>query len=420
VTGLPNRTLYRDRLRQAISAAESSGEKLAVLALNVNRFRTVYDSFGQAGSDRFLQLLAQRLSSCIEKSDTLARDAHDNFFALLHNVNGGRRLNIVLQRMLAGAQGPWELDGKEFASGVSIGVAIWPDDGADGEELMQSADWALREARAEGGGTIAYFDPRTGERTKHRAKLEADLRRALKADEFVVHYQPQVDLRSGEVVGLEALVRWQHPERGLIPPSEFIPLAEETGLIAELDLLVLQHACGEVKELSHCLAKPLRLAINISAAHLRRSDVAEVVAAITSEAGFDRRCLEVEVTETSILSDITAAEHSLRVLRDEGISVALDDFGTGYSSLSHLRQLSIHQLKIDRSFVMNLPDDREAGIIATTVLALAQTLGFGVVAEGIETDAQLRFLVEAGCTTGQGYLFGRPAPAARWLERWGR
>ena len=417
LTGLPNRTLYRDRLSQAISLAERSATRLAVVALNIDRFRTISDNLGRRKADRFLQLFGERLDGCLGEPNTLARDAHDQFLAMLRNVEGEHGVGVALELLLKTARGPWRLDEHEFPASVSAGVALWPDDGSDAEELMQNANWALRKAQAAGGGAAVFFDPDTGELAKTRAELEAELRRALQADEFVVHYQPQVDMESGKVKGFEALVRWQHPERGLVPPFDFIPVAEECGLIADLDRLVLRHACRDVGSVSRDLGHPVRLAVNVSAAHLRQPDAADAISAIAADAGFDVSQLEVEVTETAILEDIASAERSLRELRALGATIALDDFGTGYSSLSHLHQLPIQRLKIDRSFVMNLPEDGDAGVIATSVVALAHALHYGVVAEGVETEAQVRFLLDAGCTTGQGYFFGRPLPIAEWEER---
>ena len=416
LTGLANRTLLRDRLRKAVAMTDHSGRKLAILALDVGRFRSVLDTFGQAGADRFLQLLAERLKASVRDQDTVARDAHDHFLILLVDPGQASRISDAVQRLMADCQGSWELDGQEFSVSVCVGVAVCPDDGNDADELIQRANWALRKAKAQGPGSAVFFDPEMTSRASEQLRLEAELRRALSEEQFVVHYQPQVNLESGETEGFEALARWQHPERGLLPPSEFIPLAEETGLIVELDRLVLKHACREVSGLSRRLHRSMKLAVNISAAHLCLPDLSKTVCEIASEAGFDLTELEVEVTETAILKDPTAAEHALRELREHGIMAALDDFGTGYSSLSHLQALPIRRLKIDRSFVMSVPKDKGACSIVASVVGLAHNLGCGVIAEGVETAAQLRFLQKEGCDAGQGYYFGRPGPIGEWAS----
>ena len=414
LTGLANRTLLRDRLRKATTLTKRPGRKLAVLALDVRHFRGVLDTFGQAGADHFLQLLAERLKASVRNQDTVARDAHDRFLILLAGLGQASTISDLVRRLMADCQGLWELDGQEFSVSLCVGVAVCPDDSSDADELIQRANWALRNAKAQGSGSAVFFDPEMTSRASERMRLETELRRALAEEQFVIHYQPQVNLESGETEGFEALARWQHPERGLVPPSEFIPLAEETGLIVELDRLVLKHACRDVVGLSGRLRRSMRLAVNISAVHLGLPDLSRAVCEIASEEGFDLANLEVEVTETAILRAPTAAEHALRELREHGIVAALDDFGTGYSSLSHLQRLPIQRLKIDRSFVMAVPEDKGACSIVASVVDLAHNLGCEVIAEGVETPTQLRFLQEEGCDAGQGYYFGRPGPIGGW------
>jgi len=417
LTGLANRALFRDRLRKATALSEASGRKLAVLALDVHGFRNILDTFGQADADRILQRLGERLKASVRSQDTVARDAHDRFHALLVDAGRMSKISHAVQRVMASCEGSWEHGGQEFYLSLCVGVAVCPDDGSDADELIQRADWALRKAKARGPGEVVFFDANMTSRAGERLRLEADLRHALSKDQLVIHYQPQVRLDSCETIeGFEALVRWQHPRRGLVPPSDFIPLAEETGLIVDLDRLVLRHACREVRALSQRLRRRPRLAVNISAVHLSLPDLAEAVREIACDEGFDPADLEVEVTETAILRDPATAEQALRRLREHGIMVALDDFGTGYSSLSHLQRLPISRLKIDRSFVMDVPEDEGACSIVASVVDLAHNLGFGVIAEGVETAAQLRFLQKEGCDAGQGYYFGRPCPIAEWTS----
>ena len=421
LTNLPNHTLFHDRLRQAIAIAQRSQRPLAVAALNVDRFQRIADSFGRQKADRFLQQLAEALAHAVHDRDTLSRSGANDFLVLLPELRDGRDAARVARRLLAAARGPWEAGEHTFRASVSIGLALFPGDGAEAEELVQRAEWALRRAKQAGPGICRFFDESMSAHAKEHLSLETQLHRALEEEQLVVYYQPQVDLRSMQIVGAEALVRWVHPERGLMPPLEFIPLAEETGLIAALDHLVLEAACAHIGASMAAGHRSLRLAVNLSARELGSADVAEGVAQVLSDRGFPPDLLEIEITESAAMTHRDVASTAVAALKSLGVTVALDDFGTGYSSLSHLQGLAVQRLKIDRTFIKDLPGDADSAAIASAVISLAHSFGMGVLAEGIETREQLEFLLGQGCDEGQGYLFSRPMPAEEWepfLAHW--
>jgi diguanylate cyclase (GGDEF)-like protein/PAS domain S-box-containing protein len=421
LTNLPNHTLFHDRLRQAIAIAQRSQRPLAVAALNVDRFQRITDSFGHQMADRFLQQLAEALAHAVHDRDTLSRSGPNDFLVLLPELRDSRDAARVGQRLLTAARGPWQAGEHTFRASVSIGMALFPGDGAEADELVQRAEWALRRAKEAGPGICQFFDQSMSAHAKERLALETQLHRALDEGQFVVYYQPQVDLRSSEIVGAEALVRWAHPERGLVPPLEFIPLAEETGLIAALDHLVLEAACAHIGASMAASHRSLRLAVNLSARELGSPDVAKGVAQVLRDRGFPPELLEIEITETAAMAHRDIASTAVAALKSLGVTVALDDFGTGFSSLSHLHGLAVQRLKIDRAFIKDLPGNADSAAIASAVISLAHSFGIGVLAEGIETREQLEFLLEQGCDEGQGYLFGRPMPAEEWetfLAHW--
>jgi diguanylate cyclase (GGDEF)-like protein/PAS domain S-box-containing protein len=421
LTGLPNHTLFRDRLRQAIAVARRSKRPLAVAALNVDRFKHIADSLGHEMADRFLQQLAEKLAHAVHDRDTLSRSGPNDFLVLLPELRNSHDADRVAQRLLAAARGPWEVDGHTFRASVGAGFALFPSDGAEAEELLQRAEWALRRAKKAGPDICQFFDESMSADARERLGLETQLHRALEEGQFVVYYQPQVDLRSHEIVGVEALVRWVHPERGLIAPLEFIPLAEETGLIGALDRLVMDAACAFIGSFIVSSGRSLRLAVNLSARELGSADIAKSVAQVLRERDFPPGLLEIEITETAAMAQRTIAGVAVAALKSLGVTVALDDFGTGYSSLSHLQGLAVQRLKIDRAFIEDLPGNEDSAAIASAVISLAHSLGIGVLAEGVETGEQLEFLLKRGCDEAQGFFFGRPMPADAWgafLAEW--
>ena len=410
LTELPNRSLLLDRLQQAVNDAERGGRRVVVGLLDLDRYKNVNDAVGRAAADELLQGLAKRLGSVVRRGDTLARVGGDQF-AFVMADEGAMNALLIGERILAAVREQWHLAGRTFSVTGSLGLAVCPNDGDDAEGLLESAERALGRAKDGGGDREEFFDLSMNLRAAERLEMEHALREAIEEDQLVVFYQPQVDLRSGRISGVEALVRWQHPERGLVPPLEFIPIAEETGLVTRIDEWVLRRACHHVA--SHCTAEGngMLLAVNVSPRHLHSPMLVATVKAALEESGLPPERLEIELTETAVISDIEASSRILDELRALGVSVALDDFGTGYASLSHLHRLPIDRVKIDRSFVSRVEEDESAASIVSALVGLAQSLRLGTVAEGVETQAQLAFLQGLGCDDAQGYFLARPAPA---------
>ncbi len=409
VTDLPNRALLRDRVRQAVDNAARGRRKVAVAVLDLDRFKNVNDTLGTGSADMVLQELAKRLGALIRRGDTLARTGGDEFSLLMPGVRASEDLVVVSTKILAACREPWQVDGHTFYTTASVGIALFPDNSDDAQDLLRNADTAMRKAKELGGDGSQFYEAAISVQAAERLAAERDLRRALDEEQFVVYYQPEIELATGRVVGVEALVRWRHPERGLVPPSEFIPLAEETGLIGPLDLWVIRRACEDVA--CGCdAASNLRLAVNVSARQLHSASLLPAIESALGASGLAASQLEIEITETAIMADPVAAKELLEAMRRRGLTVALDDFGTGFSSLSHLHQLPISRLKVDRSFVSRIEDDSGAAVIVSAVVNLAHNLGLGVIAEGVETRAQLAFLRDAGCEEAQGYLLARPMP----------
>ena len=414
LTGLPNPTLFDDRLRQAVAVARRSRRPLAVAAVDVDRFERIADSFGHEMADRFLRQLAEALAQAVHDRDTLSRSGPNDFLVLLPELRDSGDAAAVCERLLAAARGPWQAGAHSFHASVGIGVALLHGDGDEAEQLVQRAEWAMRRAKETGPGIYRFFDESMSAHARDRLGLETQLHRALEEGQFVVYYQPQVDLRSFEIVGAEALVRWAHPDRGLVPPLEFIPLAEEAGLIGAVDRIVLDAACADIEPAVAGGSRRLRLAVNLSARELGSPGVSERVERALRDHDFPPHLLEIEITETAAMARSDIASAAVAALKALGVTVALDDFGTGYSSLSHLQELAVQRLKIDRAFVKELPGNPDSVAIASAVISLAHSLGIGVLAEGVETKEQLDFLIKRGCDECQGYLFGRPMPVEEW------
>jgi diguanylate cyclase (GGDEF)-like protein/PAS domain S-box-containing protein len=411
LTGLANRTQLRDRLRAALLGVARAHWQVAVLYVDLDRFAAVNDLVGHAGADRVLQEVAARLAPLVRATDTLARWGGDEFVVLLGDVNGEEAATRVAEQIAAALAAPWRIDGRQFALSASLGLAVAPHDGSDAETLLEHVAIAARRAKAAGGATFRFYDAEMGREVSERVRLEAELRLALERHEFVLYYQPQVDLARNEITGVEALVRWQHPQRGLLPPAAFLGLAESTGLIEQLTAWVVDEACGQAAAWRDQGAPQLRMAVNLSARDFRSERVVGVVAGALERSGLAPSLLEVELTETAIVEDGAATARQLEALQDLGVTVALDDFGTGYSSLSHLRTLPISRVKIDRSFVSQVSDERRSAAIVGAMVDLIHSLGLEAIAEGIETQEDLNFLRGYACDLGQGYLFSRPIPA---------
>jgi len=417
LTGLPNRLLFIDRLKQALLAVRRNGRRVGVLFLDVDRFKTINDSHGHSVGDHVLQALADRLAGAIREGDTLARFGGDEFATLLPGVGEARDAATVAERLLGSLREPVIVDGREFLVTASAGLSLFPSDGTDLETLLKNADTAMYRAKELGRNTFRFYTAEMNVKASARLQVENELRRALVRDELLLHYQPQLDLQSDLVVGVEALVRWRHHALGQIAPAEFIPLAEETGLIVPIGEWVLREACRRQRAWRDA-GWPLRVAVNVSWRQFAHPNLLGVIVQILGETGANPEALELELTESVIMRDVGAALTTMRGLAGMGLRISVDDFGVGFSSLSSLKLFPIHALKIDQSFVRDLAENPSDAAIVQSVIALGHNLKRVVVAEGIETEAQLDFLRRHGCDQGQGYYFSPPRPAealTAWL-----
>jgi diguanylate cyclase (GGDEF)-like protein len=406
LTGLPNRVLFRDEMERAVARLRR-GEEVAVLCLDLDHFKAINDTLGHPVGDALLSAVAERLQACVGEADIVARLGGDEFAVVHVGQDGPGSATILAQRFIETIAAPYELLGHQVVVGTSVGIALAPNDGEDPDQLLKSADMALYRAKEDGRGTFRFFEPDMDLRMQARRALELDLRKALPHGEFEVYYQPLVSLSSSKVTGFEALLRWNHPERGSVPPSEFIPLAEEIGLIGQIGSWVLKQACADAVTWSN----DIRIAVNLSPAQFKsRTLVLDVIAALGAS-GLPARRLELEITETIMLQDTDATLGTLHQLRSLGVRISMDDFGTGYSSLSYLRKFPFDKIKIDQSFVRDLPDGGEAVAIVKAVAGLGSSLGMATTAEGVETEAQLERLRREGCTEVQGYFFSPALPA---------
>lgn len=422
LTGLPNRTLLRERLRHAIASASRSGHPFWVAFLDLDHFKFINDSLGHSAGDLLLQQISTRLQHTLRESDTVARQGGDEFVLILPVQNEGTPNAHILQRIMEVIAQPLKLDSHRFHPTCSIGVAVYPDDGEDPETLIKHADIAMYRAKETGRNNFQFFTAALNEKAMERLHLEADLRKAIERNEFLLHYQPQVCLQSGRIVGMEALIRWQHPELGMVPPDRFIRLAEETGLIVPIGDWVMRTACRQNKAWQDAGLGNLRIAVNLSARQFGELDLVQSITAILAETGLDARHLEIELTESLVMTDV---EHTIGILRDlkaMGLHLSIDDFGTGYSSLSYLKRFPIDVLKIDQSFVRDITVDSDGAAIVKSIISLAHNLRLHVIAEGVETAEQLAYLRENHCDQMQGYYFSRPliADAFEQLLRQGK
>lgn len=406
LTDLPNRLLFSEKMAEGLARVAEKNEAMAVLCFDLDNFKAVNDSLGHPIGDKLLQELAKRLCVTVGDSDTIARLGGDEF-AVLHPTANGQDTKQLARRLINATSAPFLIDGQEIYSSICVGIAIAPEHGTTSDQLMKSADLALYRAKGEGRNTWRLFDPEMDVQIQARRALEVDLRRALTAGEFHLAYQPLINLAMNKVVGMEALVRWMHPERGEIRPSEFIPVAEETGLIVPLGEWVLRQACAEARQ----WPSVIKLAVNLSPVQFHsRTLVSTVINALaTARLSADR--LELEITEAALMQNDRSVVSMLHQLRGFGVRIAMDDFGTGYSSLSYLRKFPFDRIKIDQSFIADADSNADSAVIVRTIAALAEALGIETTAEGIETVEQLTLVQRAGCTEGQGYLIGRPCPA---------
>ena len=412
LTGLANRVLLRERLGVALQFAAPGQRPVWVLFLGLDRFKAINESSGHAAGDAVLKTLAARLSSCAGRGDTLSRFGGDEFVMILHEPPDEKAIVKIVEAIGAVVIRPITLNGANFFVGISIGISVYPTDGIDAETLIMHADSAMHGAKSKGSGSFQFYTPLLNQRAMERARMEADLRMALEKNEFILHYQPQVDLRVGCVVGMEALIRWQHPERGLVPPANFIAIAEETGLIVEIGAWVIRTACAQAKAWQDKGFQDLRMSVNLSARQFADESLVSSIATVLATTGLSPHCFQLELTETLVMADVERGIGILRDLKLLGISIAVDDFGTGYSSLAYLKRLPIDTLKIDRSFVNDIALGEDDAVIVSSIISLAHSLRLFVVAEGVETNDQLCFLQVNGCDEIQGYLFSRPVSHA--------
>ena len=412
LTGLPNGVLFLDRLEHSISSAVRRQRLISVLFIDIDHFKTINDTLGKGAGDLLLVEAALRLQRCLRDGDTVARLGSDEFVMLFDDLEREDAIEPVAERILASMSKAFMLEGQEAFVSASIGVSIFPRDGADGETLIRHADIAMYRAKQYGRNIFQVFSEEMQSNIVHRMSLEANLRRALERNEFVLHYQPQLNLANGRIVGAEALIRWQHPEMGMVSPAQFIPLAEETGLIVPMGEWVIDTACNQVRLWHEAGLKMPRVAVNISARQFRQKDLLKVVEQSLRLHRQEASVLEIELTESMVMHDPDRTILLLRKMKEMGLHISLDDFGTGYSSLSYLRRFPIDVLKVDQSFVRDVTTSPDDAAIAASIIALAHSLNLTTVAEGVETAGQLEYLTRQKCDVMQGYFFSKPLTAA--------
>ncbi|QWV95793.1 EAL domain-containing protein [Geomonas oryzisoli] len=413
LTRLPNRTLFYDRLAQALFHAERARETVAVIFIDLDHFKDINDTLGHRTGDLLLIEVAGRLATVVRSCDTVARLGGDEFTIFCQNVANEENATVVAQKLVALFATPFRLGASEIRVTASVGVTLYPHDGRTVDELLMNADIAMYHAKGCGKNVFALFDKKMNEHASERVTFLADLRQAVELEQFVLHYQPKVDLLTGKVTSVEALVRWMHPRLGMLAPDRFIRLAEEGGMIAELTEWVMRTACLQAKAWQEADLAPVRVAVNLSPFHFQRQDVKQSVCAVLGETGLDPSLLEIEITESALMQNDEYTCRVLSELREMGVTISVDDFGTGYSSLSYLHRFPINTLKIDRTFILNMTKSSEDQAIVTAIIAMAKSLKMQIVAEGVESVEQLETLKDQGCHEIQGFLVSRPVNAER-------
>jgi diguanylate cyclase (GGDEF)-like protein len=428
LTRLGNRRLFTERLHFALAHARRHREIVAVLFLDLDHFKRINDTFGHSVGDLFLQRAAERLKNCVRDSDcvsravedgsdaTISRFGGDEFLIALSSIQSIEELALVAKRVLEAMARPFDLMGNEVVVTASIGIAVAPGDGEDVDSLIRNADAAMYEAKSQRRGTFKFYKLSMNRVAHENLQLESDLRKALERGELLLHYQPKLELASGRIAGFEALARWQHPRLGMIPPTSFVPLAEQAGLIVPLGEFVLRTACAQLRAWREMELPPVRISVNLSAHEFRTEEIAETVIRVLRESDVSPHCLDVEITETAMMQNEGVTIAVLQKLKGIGITVSLDDFGTGYSSLSYLRGFPVDSLKIDRSFIRDLSVDPDDAAITAAIISMAKSLDLRVIAEGVETEEQLEFLRSHGCDEMQGYFYSPPVATDRATE----
>jgi diguanylate cyclase (GGDEF)-like protein/PAS domain S-box-containing protein len=416
VTNLPNRLLLNDRISQAIALAHRQSRPIAVMFLDLDHFKYINDSLGHAAGDKLLQSVSKRLLGTLRGSDTVSRQGGDEFVILLSEIAHARDAAISARKILAALNAPHVVDGQDLHIDGSIGISVYPQDGEDAEALIKNADTAMYHAKGCGRNNFQFFTAEMNQKAVERQSIEGALRHAIERQEFLLHYQPKVNLDSGEISGVEALIRWQQPDRGLVPPSQFVPIAEDCGLILPIGRWVMREACRQAREWQVAGLPFKRISTNVSAAEFRAKGFVENVRTILSETGLEPRYLDLELTESVLMEHADSSARILHALKSIGVHLALDDFGTGYSSLSYLQRFPIDVLKIDRTFVHQITANADDATIVRAILDMGRNLKQRVIAEGIETQEQLEFLQAHQCREGQGFLFSPPIPAAQFAH----
>jgi diguanylate cyclase (GGDEF)-like protein len=411
LTGLPNRNLLNDRLKQAVYA-QRHARAIAVVFIDLDHFKFINDSLGHSAGDKLLQQMADRLRAAVRDGDTVSRLGGDEFILVLNDQQNEEIIFRAMQRIIGELSKPVTIDGQELTVTCSAGISLYPQDGPDVDTLLKNADAAMYRAKEHGRNNFQFYTAEMNRLVNERLSLESSLRRALERNELILHYQPKMDLRTGDIVGVEALLRWQHPEWGLLYPDRFIGLAEETGLIVPIGEWVLRTACAQARAWQDAGLPPITMSVNLSARQFRQEALFKLVARILSETGLHPGHLEMEITESMVMHNAETAIAVLKGLKEIGVHLSVDDFGTGYSSLAYLKTLPIGILKIDRSFVQDIegPKGKKDGLLAQAIISLGHSLKLKVIAEGVEEKAQLDFLKANHCDEAQGYLFSRPVP----------
>jgi diguanylate cyclase (GGDEF)-like protein/PAS domain S-box-containing protein len=412
LTGLPNRSLFRDRLEHSLAQAKRSGRPAAVLYIDLDRFKTVNDTLGHAIGDKLLQQVAERLAQCVRRGDTVGRFGGDEFGMILLDLAKPGDAAVVAQKINDALARPFDLDGHRTFATASIGITLYPGDATDAAALNMNADAAMYRAKELGRNNYQFFTQEMNERAKQRMHMEASMRRALERGEFLLHYQPKVDLASGAICGIEALLRWVQPEKGLVSPAEFIPVLEDTGLIVPVGEWVTREACRQIASWQQAGLEVPPVAVNLSARQFQQKNLVGMMRDILGESGVGAALLQFEITESLLMNDPEGAVRTLLGLKELGVMLSVDDFGTGYSSLAYLKRFPLDALKIDRAFIKDIVTDADDAAITLAIINLAHNLKLKVIAEGVETEAQLNLLALHACDEMQGYYFSRPVPAA--------
>ncbi len=408
LTGLPNRSLFNDRLAHCIEKANRGNGMLAVIFIDLDNFKYINDTLGHFVGDQFLQMVSERMMSVIRKDDTVARLGGDEFVIILEKINNISDAGLIAKKIIGLVTQPFSLSNQEVFSGASIGISIFPNDGEDAQSLVKNADTAMYNVKEHGKNDFRFFTEKMNAKSAETLKLSSDLRRAIENNELVIYYQPQMDLKTQNIVGIEALVRWNHKEKGLVPPNDFIPFAEKSSLIELIGEWVLQNSCRQYVSWKQNDLKELKMSINISAKQLRNKNLIDIIQKTLNETGMNPNLIELELTESAIMFNADEAINIMQKLKDLGIGISIDDFGTGYSSLNYLKRFAIDKIKIDYTFIRDIETDHNNRAITKTIIELAHNLNLKAIAEGVETKGQLDFLVENNCDEAQGFYYYEP------------